>query len=686
MARTLASLVVVISAKTAELVTGIQKSKKELDGLKKSAAKAVESIKGTFRDTASSLASIRTFVVAIAVAMATGRVAQMFKQTADEIERVGRTAKRLGLATEDVSALRYAALQSGVEFETLSVMMSKAAKNLGKLKEEGSGSLSLGKIVIPLRSANGELRSMAELFPDIVKAISQAGSQGEKLALAEKVFGREGGAQFVDWLADSGDLLRDLTDKLDRAKRLGVIFTPEQAANAKAFGDAVTDVKEASLGLRTILVDTLSPWLTKFLNGLAMVTATVKDSIRSIVNAFRGGLREMAPVLKVGDLIDAAFALAVKATQAGMFLVAVALRSGLIAAIDYLRPVLFQKVMSLLADLWQYLSDSMRDEFVFGALNPLADAFQGLSNAFRGLELMDRGAEFANLQTRVLGAADAGSELSEAWKAMGIILGPYLDRLKGKAEALFVAMNKVKVPELGPKNGAQTPPFLQGVRDGLTEIIKRAEDLNALGKNLTTTFVDGFGDRLSDGLSRGEISIRNFGRAVTKILGDVSQQLIKIALNAALTRAVAGIGDYFTKPGQSAVQGPPDLRQEHGGAWLNGKIQAYGDGGVTDRPTYFATAMGRLGLMGEKNQPEGIFPLKRMPSGDLGVQASGSTSVQIIDQRGSQAPPAEVRRQPAAGGGENVTVIIRDAVKSAIGNGSLDRVLGLRYGLTPAGR
>ncbi|HCL78941.1 MAG TPA: phage tail tape measure protein [Synergistaceae bacterium] len=58
-----------------------------------------------------------------------------------------------------------------------------------------------------------------------------------------------------------------------------------------------------------------------------------------------------------------------------------------------------------------------------------------------------------------------------------------------------------------------------------------------------------------------------------------------------------------------------------GGVLSGGNIVPFARGGIVDRPTIFPMAHG-MGLMGEAG-PEAIMPLKRTPSGDLGVQADG---------------------------------------------------------------
>ena len=69
---------------------------------------------------------------------------------------------------------------------------------------------------------------------------------------------------------------------------------------------------------------------------------------------------------------------------------------------------------------------------------------------------------------------------------------------------------------------------------------------------------------------------------------------------------------------------------------LASRITAFKDGGVVNSPTLFPMAGNRTGLMGERGA-EAIMPLKRTPSGQLGVQAQTSpATVNVYNQSDSK--------------------------------------------------
>jgi hypothetical protein len=81
-------------------------------------------------------------------------------------------------------------------------------------------------------------------------------------------------------------------------------------------------------------------------------------------------------------------------------------------------------------------------------------------------------------------------------------------------------------------------------------------------------------------------------------------------------------------------------------------------GNVFDSPRVFRFARG-IGMLGEEG-PEGVLPLKRTASGDLGVIVAGggrggveNVSVQIINETGV---PAKVRESKAQFNGQELVI------------------------------
>ena len=89
---------------------------------------------------------------------------------------------------------------------------------------------------------------------------------------------------------------------------------------------------------------------------------------------------------------------------------------------------------------------------------------------------------------------------------------------------------------------------------------------------------------------------------------------------AGILRQLASLAISF---GVKSILGLAD-----GGVLQQGRVMPYARGGVVNRPTLFPMANG-MGLMGEAG-PEAIMPLRRGPSGKLGVEASGNGMGSVV--------------------------------------------------------
>ena len=170
--------------------------------------------------------------------------------------------------------------------------------------------------------------------------------------------------------------------------------------------------------------------------------------------------------------------------------------------------------------------------------------------------------------------------------------------------------------------------FLDGAAAAAQDYVDRLSHDFAQGANAAAevfSILDrGFGetiDALIDGTKRFGQVWEDIGRDILKLLAKIAAQQTALAL----TR--------FFFPGFGFA---------HGAVFEHGKVQHFRRGGVVNRPTIFPMRRG-LGLMGEAG-PEGVLPLRRLPGGDLGVQAVGAGvqpvnvtfEIHTVDTRGFQ--------------------------------------------------
>jgi len=142
--------------------------------------------------------------------------------------------------------------------------------------------------------------------------------------------------------------------------------------------------------------------------------------------------------------------------------------------------------------------------------------------------------------------------------------------------------------------------------------IKQNQELSEtdkLSKQIETT--------LSTGLASGIQSLIDGAKSLKEVFSDILKQLASVFLQAAIKSAVGGL--FASKDGNVIAQN---------------KIVPYAAGGVLDKPTVFPLANG-VGLMAEAG-PEAIMPLKRGPSGRLGVEMTNQGSARDAMNRYSR--------------------------------------------------
>ena len=228
--------------------------------------------------------------------------------------------------------------------------------------------------------------------------------------------------------------------------------------------------------------------------------------------------------------------------------------------------------------------------------------------------------------------------------------------------------------------------------------------LAALGNSSALTGFEAFGRALGEGKDAAD----SLQTALAAMAQQILRQLPMMFLQAGLQLIASGqwpLGLGFIAAAGSAavtsgfVDGASQRARQEAQANATGGVydrhgraaQAFAAGGaftnqIVSAPTCFRHG-GGLGLMGEAG-PEAIVPLKRMPSGSLGVQAdigAGSRVVVNIINHSGASVSREERSQP--GGGREIDIIIGDMVGSQIAHGRYDSALESRFeGLRLRGR
>lgn len=188
-------------------------------------------------------------------------------------------------------------------------------------------------------------------------------------------------------------------------------------------------------------------------------------------------------------------------------------------------------------------------------------------------------------------------------------------------------------------------------------------------------------DQLTDFVRKGKLDFKDLANS---ILDDMARIAIRQAIIRPLAGSLDGLFDSQVTSGASGANQIAAIEMNaRGNAFHGGNVLPFARGGVVNGPTLFPMANG-AGLMGEAG-PEAILPLTRGANGKLGVQSQGGgTVVNVINN--SNGTEIETQENVGPNGESRIDVMIVDKVKTAIGDGRMDRTFKEVYGMNRRGR
>lgn len=231
-------------------------------------------------------------ISAAAAATATALAVAVNKsiQHADDL---GKMAQAIGLTTQELSGLEYAAKLSNVSLEELRVSFQKFDKAIYDgakgSKEQKEAFRVLG---VSITDAAGNVRNNYDLFTDTADALSKIENSAQKTALAMVLFGKSG-ASMIPLLNGGKAGIQDLTKE---AERMGLIISGSTAKSAELFNDNMTRLAETTRGLINRFTEGMLPALTSFSE--KMVAASRDTSAFSLAAETLG--RSIGDISKAG--------------------------------------------------------------------------------------------------------------------------------------------------------------------------------------------------------------------------------------------------------------------------------------------------------------------------------------------------------------------------------------------------
>lgn len=215
--------------------------------------------------------------LAVATVAAAGLAAKLVFDFARAGDNIAKTAKRLGVGVEWLQEMRFAADRSGIAVATFDMAIQRMGRRVGQLAATGSGeaAIAMEMLGINIFGANGELRTMENLLPEVADRLGRVKDETTRNFIAMKLFDSEG-VKMVQLLEEGSAGMSKLQA---RARQLGLVLSEADAKAAEGFNDSLLDLKSSLMGARNIIGGALMPTLKALTDRL---TALIIDNLPAI--------------------------------------------------------------------------------------------------------------------------------------------------------------------------------------------------------------------------------------------------------------------------------------------------------------------------------------------------------------------------------------------------------------------
>ena len=257
----------------------LDKLKKRFPTLSAVAGKSLSGISSLFKTIAKSAG-----IAAVATA---GIFTLLVKQSLSATDSLAKTARKIGVTTEGLASMRYAAKLTGVETATMDMALqrfTRRAAEAAKGTGEAKGALKELKL-----DAQALIQlPLEEQMQELAGAFAEVETDADKVRLAMKLFDSEGVA-LVNTL---GLGKQGLIEMAAEADRLGIALSKDATDGVEDANDAFTRLGQLFKGVRDQTVAALAP-------ALETLATTLKEKVLTAIEATDGGVEQFAKNLAV---------------------------------------------------------------------------------------------------------------------------------------------------------------------------------------------------------------------------------------------------------------------------------------------------------------------------------------------------------------------------------------------------
>lgn len=387
-------------------------------------------------------------------AAAAGTVALVHSQ-AQAADAIGDTAAAVGISTNALQEWQYVATLSGSSAEEMSNSLMLLGRSLAAAGEGGKEqSQALRRLGVDYRNADGSIRPMEQILDGIVDGFSGVEGQTQRVALATRLFGRQG-ARLVPLLSQGREGVAALRREF---QELGGGASPEAIAAAAEYNDNLDRLSTSFFGLGQRIANFFLPSFVRILDAFTSGARAVFSFVDRTHLVQAALVTMLGAMVAIGVPAAASLVAAFGPIIVTALLVAAGIAAVVLAVDDVL--TLFSGGQSVIGDFLDELlgvgtaaqvvavmSDSLRVvwEQIHNAISMAVEAAQGGMRIFRA----------------VVGTADDASEgrgiLDRVRGALGENLAAHSDASAQRGVAATTA--RVNQSVIDAQRASETPVF-----------------------------------------------------------------------------------------------------------------------------------------------------------------------------------------------------------------------------------
>ena len=198
-----------------------------------------------------------------------------FRGFANYADSFDKMSQRVGVSTESLSELAYAANLSGTSIERVEESFKGLSQKIVEAVDKGGDAEELFSS-IGLSAQDLAASTPEEQFYKVADAIAEIDDPTRRAAVAMQVFG-ESGRELLPLLSGGSAGLAEMRDE---ARSLGATVSTESAAMGAQFNDALARVQTIFQGLKNEFAASLAPILTFFANRLSEASGFISKLTR----------------------------------------------------------------------------------------------------------------------------------------------------------------------------------------------------------------------------------------------------------------------------------------------------------------------------------------------------------------------------------------------------------------------